>query len=82
MVLPEIILDIEFVGKNNMASISARFSYKLTSFSTEWMQSIILVSTIGVSGMPDIVVRLENTLAIALCVKSKMATICENQKLI
>ena len=38
MVLPEIILDIEFVGKNNMASISARFSYKLTSFSTEWMQ--------------------------------------------
>ena len=36
----------------------------------------ILVSTIGFSGMPDLVVGLEITLDIALLVKSKMADIC------
>ena len=36
----------------------------------------ILVSTIGYSGLPDLVVRLEITLDIALLVKSKMADIC------
>ena len=40
------------------------------------------MSTIGFSGMLDIVVWLESTLAIALLVKSKMAAIGENQKLI
>ena len=40
------------------------------------------MSTIGFSGMHDIAVWLENTLAIALRVKSKMAVICENQKII
>ena len=56
MVWPEIILDIALWVKSKMASILARFSYKLTSFSTEWMQIIILVCTIGFSGMPDMVV--------------------------
>ena len=34
------------------------------------------MSTIGVSGMPDLVVGIEITLDIALLVKSKMADIC------
>ena len=38
MVLPEIILDITLWVKSKMASIPARLSYKLTSFSTEWTQ--------------------------------------------
>ena len=36
----------------------------------------ILVSTIGFSGMPDLVVGLEITLDFALLVKSKMADMC------
>ena len=36
MVLQETILDIAFWVKSKMATISARLSYKLTSFSTEW----------------------------------------------
>ena len=36
----------------------------------------------GFSGMPDMVMWFESTLYIALLVKSKMAAICENQKLI
>ena len=45
---------------------------------------LILVSTIGFSGMPDLVVWSEINLAIALWVKSKMAAICprSNNKLI
>ena len=38
MVWPEIILDIALWVKSKMASISARSSYKLTSFPTEWKQ--------------------------------------------
>ena len=38
MVWPEIILDIALWVKSKMASISARLSHILTSFSTEWMQ--------------------------------------------
>ena len=37
---------------------------------------MIFVSTIGFSGMPDLVVWSEITLDIALWVKSKMAAIC------
>ena len=37
---------------------------------------MILVSTIGFSGMPDIEVWSKNSLDIALWVKSKMAAIC------
>ena len=36
MGLQETILDIVLWVKSKMASISARLSYKLTSFSTEW----------------------------------------------
>ena len=45
-------------------------------------KSIILVSTIGFSIMSDIMVWLESSLDIALWVESKMAAICEKQKLI
>ena len=38
MVWPEIILYIVLLVKSEMASISARLSYKLTSFSTDWTQ--------------------------------------------
>ena len=38
MVLPEIISDIALWVKSKMASISARLSVKLTSFSTKWTQ--------------------------------------------
>ena len=38
MVWPEIILNIALLVKSNMPSISARFSYTLTSFLTEWTQ--------------------------------------------
>ena len=45
---------------------------------------MILVSTIGFSGMPDLMMWSAVTLDIALCVKSKMAAICprSNNKLI
>ena len=45
---------------------------------------MILVSTIGFSGMSDIVVQSQNILSIALRVKSKMAAICtrSNNKLL
>ena len=45
---------------------------------------MILVSTIGLSGMSDIEVQSKNTLTITLRVKSKMAAICRrsNNKLI
>ena len=43
---------------------------------------MILVSTIGFSCMPDMVVWFESTLDIALWVKAKMAVICEYQKII
>ena len=45
---------------------------------------MILVSSIGFSGMSDIVVQSQNILRIALWVKSKMAAICSrsNNKLI
>ena len=36
IVLQETILDFALWVKSKMASISARLSYKLTSFSTEW----------------------------------------------
>ena len=80
MVWPEIILDIAMWVKSKMASISARLCYKLTSSNRR--KSILLVSTLGFSGMPDIVEWFESTLDIALWVKSKMAAIWENQKLI
>ena len=38
VIWPEIILDIELWVKSKMASISARLSYKLTSFSIELTQ--------------------------------------------
>ena len=82
MVLPEIILDITLWVKSKMASISARLSYKLTSFLTEWTQKHNFGSTIGFSSMPEIVVWLGNSLAISLWVKSKMADNCESQKII
>ena len=66
------------VGKIYLASISARLSYKLTSFSAEWTQKHNFVSTIGFSGMPELVEWFGSTLDIALWVKSKMAAICEN----
>ena len=79
MVWPEIILDIALWVKSKMASISARLSYKLT-FSTEWTQKHNFgVCHVGFSGMPDIVECFESTFDIELWIKSKMATICENQ---
>ena len=38
MVWPDIILDIALWVKSMMASLSARLTYKLTTFSTEWTQ--------------------------------------------
>ena len=58
MVVQETILIIALWVKSKMASISARLSYELTSFRQNGLKSIILVSTIGFSGMPDIVVWL------------------------
>ena len=74
---PEIILDIAFWVKSKMAAICAKLSYKLINRHNRH-KFVILVCTIGVSGMPDIVVGLKNIVDIALWVKSKMAVICSN----
>ena len=81
VVWPKIILDIALWVKSKMASISARLSYKLPSFSTEWTQKHNF-GVIGFSGMPDIVKWFEITLDIALWVKFKMAAIYKKHKLI
>ena len=49
MVRPGIILAIALWVKSKMASISAKLSYKLTSFPTEWTQkhNFGVYSTIG-----------------------------------
>ena len=56
MVWPEIILAIALLVKSKMATITARLSYiNYHHFRQNGPQSIILMSTIGFSGIPDIV---------------------------
>ena len=73
------ILDNAVWAKSKMASISARLSYRVTSFSTEWTQK----HNFGVyHRVFKYIVWLESSLDIALWVKSKMAAIYDNQKLL
>ena len=56
MVWPEIILAFELWVKSKMATITARLSYiNYQHFRRSGPKSIILMSTIGFSGIPDIV---------------------------
>ena len=62
LVGPELIFEITLWVNSTMAYIYAMFSYKLTSFSTEWTQKHNFGVCIAFSDMPDTVVCLESTL--------------------
>ena len=73
MVWPEIILAIELWLKSKMATITARLSYKLPSFSTEWTAKHNFDVYHWVFMYSRHNVLLESTLDIALWVKYTMA---------
>ena len=75
--LPEMILDITLWVM--MALICAMLRYKLILFSREWTHIYAFDDYHRVLGMPDIMVWQESTLDSALCVKSKMAIICQTK---
>ena len=82
LVWPEIILAIALWVKSKMATITAKVKLcKLTLFSTEWTAKHNFDVYDWVFRYSRHSVWLESTLDIALWVKSKMAAICENQKI-
>ena len=77
VVLSENILDLALCVENpRWPPFDQSQTFNWYIFRQNRSRLTLLMSTIGFSGMPNLVVELEITLDIALLVKSKMADIC------